>query len=96
MARHHGQRVTEIVQRVVNGRVAGGEQNIQDRPGSEEKQAGFDEKRKLLRQRKTQPTGYGSFHEKPLPSEVMGIFIPTAPPCQAEIELPAAMPLSRK
>jgi hypothetical protein len=29
---------------------------------------------------------------KPLPGEVMGIFIPTAPSCQDEIELSAAMP----
>ena len=85
MARHHGQRVTEVVQRVVNGWVAGGEQNIQDRPGSEEKQTRLDEKRKLLRQRKAQPTGYGSFHDKPLPHDAICIFILTAPPCQAKM-----------
>src|ERR671910_2283225 len=82
VTRNHGKSVSEIVQRIVDGRIIGREQDIEDRPGSKKKAARLDDKREALGQRKPQPTGYSSLHEFFLPREMSGILLRTAFLCQ--------------
>src|SRR5687767_11966484 len=82
VSRNHGKGVSEIVQRIVDRRIAGREQDIEDRPGSKKKAARLDDKREALRQREPQSTGYSSLHEFFLPREMNGILLRTAFLCQ--------------
>ena len=76
--------MAKIMKRIVNCRVGGGEQNVENRSARYEKDAGLDEKRSRFRQHHARPTGYGSFHERPFAFGLAGILILRRGFCQVK------------